>query len=128
MEMKSRYKDSIVSIIDDLENEQKIAVHNDYCSESDNMEDYVYSMGEFDYIMEGMTPWQVARAAYYGHRFCPADDYFWFNGYGNLESGDFRPSVICPDDIADFMIQEDNDLGLHLVRIVLDEMNEENNR
>ncbi len=120
--MKGYYYEEIVSIIDDLVDWKKIEVHNNYCSESDNMEDYVYHMSEFDDVMEGMTPWQVARAAFYGHRFCPVDDYFWFNSYGNLESEDFCPSVICVGDIAEYMIQKNDDLGLEEVRVVLDEM------
>ena len=47
-----------------------------------------YDMEEFDELLEGKTPWEIARACYYGS-FCPADGYFKWNGYGNLESTDF---------------------------------------
>lgn len=40
-------------------------------------------MAEFDEIMSGYTPTEIAQKVYYGEfRYC--DDYFRFNGYENL--------------------------------------------
>ena len=52
----------------------------------------------------------LTGCAFYG-KFCPADDYFWFNGYANLESADFAPDIICIDDIAKYIDNNENDLG-----------------
>lgn len=45
------------------------------------------SMDFFDDYMEGNSPSWIAERIYYGD-FNPNDDYFMFNGYGNLESYD----------------------------------------
>ena len=44
-----------------------------------------YDMDEFDDLMSGMKPWEIARSCYFGS-FNPCDEMFRFNGYGNLES------------------------------------------
>lgn len=91
-----------------------IAIHNAYCDATNNMDDWVYSMDEFDEIMADQSPWEIARCAFYGKiygKFCPADDYFWFNGYANLESSDFAPDVICIEDIAKYIDNNEDDLG-----------------
>lgn len=74
--------------IDNMDNADIIALHNEYCNAVNSYYDWVYYMSEFDEIMSGVEPWEVARSAYYGD-FRPCDEYFYFNGYGNLESCDF---------------------------------------
>lgn len=44
-------------------------------------------MDFFDEYMEGQTPTWIAERIFYGD-FNPNDEYFKFNGYGNLESYD----------------------------------------
>lgn len=104
----------IKDVLESMDTMDIINIHNRYCEESNNMDDYIYSMEEFDEIMNGMTPWEVARACFYGHEFCPAHDYFRFNGYANLESFDYAPggnSGIYIEDIAEFIDREENALG-----------------
>ena len=101
----TRYE-KIKSVLEGMDTAEIIAVHNEYCNETNNMDDYIYAMCEFDEIMNGMEPWEIARACFYGHEFCPAHDYFRFNGYANLESFDFAPegnSGIYISDIADYI-------------------------
>lgn len=105
-----------------------IDIHNRYCEESNNMDDYIYSMGEFDEIMNGMAPWEVARACFYSHEFCPAHDYFRFNGYANLESFDYAPggnSGIYIEDIAEFIDREENALDCPEIEQIFDMIEEE---
>ena len=47
--------------------------------------------------------------------------YFWFNGYGNLESSDFLPDVVFPSDIARYIVDNDEDFGDDEIREVLDD-------
>ena len=44
-----------------------------------------FDMEEFDLVLEGYTPSEVANRIFYGS-FNPNDEYFRFNAYGNLES------------------------------------------
>ena len=51
-----------------------------------SFENYVlYNMEDFDEMMEGYTPTEIAQRIFFGD-FNPNNSYFYFNGYGNLES------------------------------------------
>ena len=71
-------KERIIEAIEKLSHDEAISLWQNYCNESNRMDDNIYSMEEFDEIMEGMKPWDVARTCYYSGNFCPAHDYFWF--------------------------------------------------
>lgn len=47
-----------------------------------------YDMDEFNELTNGMEPWDIARAVFFGE-FNPTYDYWRFNAYGNLESTDY---------------------------------------
>lgn len=102
-----------------------VSVHNEYCDEMSYTDDHIYSMEEFDEIMSGQTPWEIARCAYYGD-FCPAHDYFWFNGYANLESSDFPTGQIDIDAIAEYVDENENDLYCSELAAILEEEDGEN--
>lgn len=51
-----------------------------------SLEEYeVYDMESFDDIVYGWEPLEIANRIHFGD-FSPMDDYFTFNGCGNLES------------------------------------------
>ena len=50
-------------------------------------DDYIYYMDEFNEIVTG-NPWEIAKMCYYGS-FAPYDRYFYYDGYGNIKTGDF---------------------------------------
>lgn len=106
----TRYE-KIREAIDEMHGAEIVDLHNEYCYANNALDDHIYSMEEFDEIMSGMTPREIARAAYYFGKFCPACDWFWFNGYGNLESGDFVPDIIDMDAIAKYIDENGDDLG-----------------
>ena len=121
----TRYE-RIKEILDNMDTAEIIAVHNEYCNESNRMDNYIYSMAEFDEICDSMEPWEIARTCYYGE-FRPCDDYFRFNGYGNFESFDYwkeESSGIYTDDIAEFIDNEENALYCDEIQEILDEEDE----
>ena len=97
-----------------------------------SFETYVlYNMDDFDEMMEGYTPTELAQRIFFGD-FNINDDYFYFNGYGNLESiteydmeGHFEMII---DEVVDSMIYNYNDLYIDndnlndLIGRYLDEM------
>ena len=97
-----------------------------------SFETYVlYNMDDFNEIMEGYTPTELAERIFFGD-FNINDDYFYFNGYGNLESiteydmeGHFEMII---DEVVDSMIYNYNDLDIDndnlndLIGRYLDEM------
>lgn len=59
-----------------------------------SFETYVlYNMDDFDEMMEGYTPTELAQRIFFGD-FNINHDYFFFNGYANLES-------ICEYEMSD---------------------------
>lgn len=115
----TRYE-KIKSALDEMSTAELVNVHNAYCNAANYMDDYIYDMNEFDEIMSGQTPWEIARCAYYGD-FCPAHDYFWFNGYANLCSADYQPEIIIIEDIAQYVDDNNDDLGNCDLAEILDE-------
>ena len=80
----------------------------------------LYNMDDFDVIMEGYTPTEVVQRTFFGC-FNPNDDYFFFNGYANLESinewemeGHFEPII---DEIVDNMLYNYDDLYIDDVNL-----------
>lgn len=51
-------------------------------------DDTLYDMDDFDELMYGMNPHDIARKIWFGD-FNPMSDYWKFDGYGNLESFEY---------------------------------------
>lgn len=91
--------EAIRSIIEDMDDSDAVALHNEYCYKTNDYDDEIIEMERFDEICEGMTPSDIARSIFYGD-FNPNHDYFHYNGYGNFESTDCPTDWIYPSDIA----------------------------
>lgn len=89
-----------------------------------NIDDYVYSMDEFDEILEGEKPSSIAFKIAYGN-FNPNDDFFKFNGYANLESFNYVSTGVYISDIIRNIIEKENDYGFDEIREILEEEEEE---
>ena len=63
-----------------------------------------YDMEEFDSIMSGYTPMEIASMIYYGGDFNPIDDFFRFDAYGHLESADWHGVEAEAEDVKDDII------------------------
>ena len=105
-------------IADALTNDQIIAIHNEFCDKHGDPDDIIFQMGEYSYICGDMDVDDLARMQYYGE-FNPNDDYFCFDGRGNLasfNSYDDDESPIYLSELADYVIEygaddiESNDL------------------
>lgn len=89
----------------------------DICEEEGGEE--VYDMDTFDEYLD--DPWEAVRAAFFGD-FNPTHNFFWFNGYANLESADYLDETPLDCDlVADWCIGHDEDLGSDEIREILDE-------
>lgn len=62
-----------------------------------------YDVDEFDELLSGRTPMEIARMIFYGD-FNPNNEYFRFNAYGNLESADWHDVVAEAEDLVDDII------------------------
>ena len=63
-----------------------------------------YDMDEFDEFMSNCSPMQIAQMIYFGGDFNPNDEYFRFNGYGNLESAHWDDVEDEAEDLVDDII------------------------
>lgn len=106
-------RERISEIVQNFTSREIVGQWNIYCEEHNYMDDWIYSMSEFDEIEAGKSPWDIARDCFYGRHFNPSDDYFWFNGYANLESSD------CPE----FDNNSPIDMGT-LIDAITDEIDE----
>lgn len=78
-------------LIDNLSDDELIEAYYKYCEYNNDMDSVVYDMSEFDEVMDCCTPFEIAQKVAYGE-FNPSDDWFTFDGYGNLQS--FRNSDV----------------------------------
>lgn len=120
----TKYEDKIEQIKDILDNldlDELVSC----CSYLDG-DDAIYPMDEFNELLYGREPWEIARAAYYGE-FCPADSYFRFNVYANLESTDdpLYEGWIDTNTLAEYAIDYGEDFGDSDIRTLLDQWEEE---
>lgn len=115
----------IENIINNLSDDEMVDLNNEYQGWV-NGDNYIYSMDDFDEIMDGKTPSEIANMVTYGD-YNPFNMWFWFNGYGNVVSGD------CPEysngwdvtAIAEYCVDEDEDFGFDEIREILDEDEDE---
>nr|DAS05204.1 MAG TPA: hypothetical protein [Caudoviricetes sp.] len=88
-------------LIDNLSDDELISEYNEYCEYCNDMDSVVYSMYEFDEVVSNFTPMELARSIVYGE-FNPYDDWFTFDGYGNLQS-------LKNSNIFDFFVENVDD-------------------
>lgn len=70
-------EEKIKAIIEEMDDGDKIALWNESCRECNYYDDEIYSMGEFDEIMDGYSPLDIVRKIYYGGNFNPNSRETW---------------------------------------------------
>ena len=122
-EMEKRKK--LVDYINGMETEEKIALHNSYCDAANCMDDCIYAMNEMEEILNGVDKWELIRMVQFGDFDCTKD--FWgFNGYGNLVSYNAWEVPVYAEDIADYVLLNENSLDNDEIQEILDEEDEDN--
>lgn len=119
---KEKYE-AVKEVLDNLRESELFWVHCNYCDERQYSDDRAYSMCEFDDLMSERSPLEIAQDIN-GTNFSPNDEYFWFNGYGNLCSGSVY-DFVDTDDIAHYMVDEENALDCDDVQDLFDEWEEQ---
>ena len=116
-------RQKIVDYINDMGVEEKLALHNTYCDAANYMDNCIYTMDELEEILDGVDKWELVRMVQFGDFDCTKE--FWgFNGYGNLVSYDAWELPIYAEDIADFILSEEDSLGNDEIQEILDEEDE----
>lgn len=118
-------EDFIREVVDEMRGSDLVSLNNEYCNETDYMDDYIEYMDMFDDIVGGYTPTEIAGLVA-DTGFSVNDNYFKFTIYG-IESFDFPEDYIDIDAIVDYICENDNDLGDSDIRDALDEWEENEN-
>lgn len=115
-------KEKIIELLNNMDCTDLVNIHREYCSQTNCFDDEIFSMDTFDEVFNDSDPWNIACRIFYGE-FNPNDDYFTFNGYGNLVSlSEYNiGEYVYIDDIADYIIDNNNSLYNDEVQEILDE-------
>ena len=112
----------IKSIIEEMNDGDKIALWNNACRECGYSDDEIYNMEDFDELMESYSPLDIVRKTYYGEYFEPNDAYFCFDGYANLVSLCYAEDKNSPFNINDLVgriVRNENAFGNDEIAAVL---------
>ena len=78
--------DAISNIIkENWSNDEIVRVWNDYCDKHSCGDDMIFYMDSFNELFNGLKPIEIVERVMYGD-FRADDDFFAFNGYGNIVS------------------------------------------
>lgn len=116
--------EAIKNIIEDMDDSDAVAFHNEYCYETNDYDDEIIEMERFDEICEGMTPSEIARSIFYGD-FNPNHEYFHYDGYGNFESTNYPTDWIYPGDIARKVVDCEKSFGNDEIQEEIDSWSED---
>ena len=112
-------REKLVDYINGMGVEEKIALHNAYCDAANCVDDCIYSMDDMEEILYGVDKWELVRMVQFGDFDCMKD--FWsFNGYGNMVSYNAWELPIYAEDIADFILSEEDSLDNDEIKEILD--------
>ena len=96
--------EELVEVLDNLSTDDLVNIHNEHYSADDE----IFSMDMFDEMCNGMTPTDIAQRIFFGD-FNPNHNYFKFDGYANFESTGFPKDWIYIRELAEYMIDNEND-------------------
>ena len=114
----------IKDLLENMSESQLYIIANEYFDKTEYYDDRIYDMDEFDEIMSGMSPSDIAMKIFYGD-FRPNDNYFKFDGYANLQSFDYISDEVDLEEISDYIVDNDEDFDNSDIREILDEEDEE---
>ena len=116
-------REEVLEMLRDMNDSDLVAVHNEYCDKVRYYDDRIYDMYEINDLLYGRSPLEIITDA----RDVDANDnYIRYNGYGNLESTDCPDDWMDLDEIADYIVENDDALRNDDIRDLLDEIEAEN--
>ena len=114
----------IKDLLENMSESQLYTIVNEYFDKTEYYDDRIYDMEEFDEMMDDMLPSDIAIKIFYGD-FRPNDNYFKFDGYDNLQSFDYISDEVDLEEIADYIVDNDEDFDNSDIREILDQEDEE---
>lgn len=117
-------KEKIIEVLENLYTEDAVGIWNNYCDEINNPDDCIFAMEDFDLVFSDSTPTEIVNSI---GKFSMNDDYFTCGIYG-VESFYNIDDYDCwdPNDIANYIIRNDEDFGNDDIWEILNEEESEN--
>lgn len=98
-------RESIYNVVSNLRTHELVALWHGVCDDHNYPDSEVYDMESLNELLSGRSPDWILDRAFYG-KFNPCHSYFWFNGYGNLESADYCEDMpIDFSEITDYIVE-----------------------
>lgn len=122
-------EDAIASYLEELDDDELVAVWNEYCYATNNYDDAIESNDEdtFEEMLNGLSAWDVACKVCYGD-WSAGRSYVRFDGYANLEATDWPKDWIYISDMASEAVARDEDFNDDRIRALLDGEDEDDER
>ena len=81
------------------------------CEKKEYMDEFIENMSSFDEMFQNLSPLEIIDKVR-GCNFCTGDDYFAFNGYGNLESFSYIEDYSCfsYEELAEYLVDNGDSL------------------
>ena len=81
------------------------------CEKKEYMDEFIENMSSFDEMFQNLSPLEIIDKVR-GCNFCTGDDYFAFNGYGNLESFSYAEDYSCfsYEELAEYLVDNGDSL------------------
>lgn len=114
--------EELKEILKNLTENEIVNIWNEYCESNYYYDDRIEFMDDFDCLFEGKTPTEILEQV--DSSFCICDNYFKFGIYG-AESFDNPDDYIDYDDLANYILNNDEDFDNDEIQEFLDENNNE---
>lgn len=103
-------KDVVISIIKEWDNSDLVEVWNKFCDDSNNNDERIDMMFEFDDFFSHLKPLEIIDLVD-KNLFCTNDEYFAYDNYGRIVSFDDIDDYYCFDysRLADYLIENGDD-------------------
>lgn len=112
-------KKKLVDYINSRGVDEKLALHNAYCDAANCTDDCIFAMDELEGVLDGVDKWELVHMIRFGD-FDFMKDFWQVNGYGNLDSYSAWELPIFVEDIADYILSEEDALGNDEIQYMLD--------
>ena len=104
--------DAIIDIIkSNWSTDELVDAWNLRCEKKGYMDEFIENMSSFDEMFQNLSPLEIIDRVR-GCNFCTGDDYFAFNGYGNLESFSYAEDYSCfsYEELAEYLVDNGDSL------------------
>ena len=104
--------DAIIDIIkSNWSTDELVNAWNLRCEKKGYMDEFIENMSSFDEMFQNLSPLEIVDKVK-GCNFCTGDDYFAFNGYGNLESFSYAEDYSCfsYEELAEYLVDNGDSL------------------